>query len=216
MPSEPSQAPERVSEVSDGGVASSDDRLAAGLRGFGPLGLLAILVNLAGQALLAPLGAILVLAWAWRSGTPWREIGYVWPRSWTRTVVVGITLGIAFKFLMKSIIMPLLGAPPDQSGVPLPGRQSGRAPRAIYTLTGPDLDTDDRARRIRPDRAVDDLLESGVLGRAPGVQGRVVMPCVHGATTSRSPLHRLRPAMTPGSSDGARWPNVLDGMWGRV
>lgn len=90
---------------------SSDDRVAAELRGFGPLGILAIVVILLGNAVVIPLSAVLVLLWAWRSRTPWREIGYVRPRSWTRTVIVGIVFGIAFKFLMKTIVMPLFGAP---------------------------------------------------------------------------------------------------------
>lgn len=55
--------------AAEGGAPSpADDRIAARLRGFGPLGILAILVILA--------------------------------------------LGIAFKFLMKTIVMPLLGADP--------------------------------------------------------------------------------------------------------
>ena len=63
----------------------ADDRVAVALRGFGPLGILAILVILAGNLVVAPLGAVLVLLWARRSGTPWRAIGYVRPQSWTRT-----------------------------------------------------------------------------------------------------------------------------------
>lgn len=59
----------------------SDDPVAASLRGFGPLGLLAILLIVV-TSIFKPLSAILVVAWAWRSHTPWREIGYVRPRSW--------------------------------------------------------------------------------------------------------------------------------------
>jgi len=91
---------------------SSGDRVAADLRGFGPLGIFAILVILASNFLVAPLSAILVLAWARLSRTPWREIGYVRPRSWIGTLAVGIVFGVVFKFLMKAIVMPLLGAPP--------------------------------------------------------------------------------------------------------
>src|SRR5262249_30092395 len=40
------------------------------------------------------------------------EIGYVRPRNWILTVAGGIAFGIAFKLLMKTIVMPLLGAPP--------------------------------------------------------------------------------------------------------
>jgi membrane protease YdiL (CAAX protease family) len=90
-------------------LPTQDDRIAAGLRGFGPLGIVAIVVIVAGQ-LLAPLSAVLVLIWAKRSRTPWYEIGYVRPRSWFGGLIIGLILGIAFKFLMKAIVMPLLGA----------------------------------------------------------------------------------------------------------
>ena len=87
------------------------DRIAAGLRGFGPLGILAILLILSGNFLFTPLSAILVLAWVGLSGTPWREIGCVRPKSWIRSLAIGIAFGCAFKLLMKAIVMPLLGAP---------------------------------------------------------------------------------------------------------
>jgi uncharacterized protein len=87
-----------------------DDPVAAGLRGFGPLGLLAILVIVL-TSVVKPLSAILVLLWAWRSHTPWREIGYVRPKSWLGSLAVGIVFGCAFKLLMKAIVMPLLDAP---------------------------------------------------------------------------------------------------------
>ena len=46
------------------------EREAAELRGFGPIGILAILVILAGNFLFSPLSAILVLAWVGLSRTP--------------------------------------------------------------------------------------------------------------------------------------------------
>ena len=46
--------------------------------------------------------------WVKWSRTPWREIGYVRPKSW----IGGLAIGIAFKCLMKMIVMPLLGADP--------------------------------------------------------------------------------------------------------
>ena len=91
---------------------STEERFAAQLRGFGLLGILSILIILAGNFLFLPLSAILVLVWRSLSQTPWREIGYVRPKSWTRTFAIGIVFGVAFKFLMKAIVMPLLGAPP--------------------------------------------------------------------------------------------------------
>src|SRR5688500_14580722 len=97
--------------VEAGQAPPSDDRFAADLRGFGPLGILAMLVIIAGQ-ILAPLNALLVLLWAKRSHTPWHEIGYVRPRSWIAGLVVGFVFGGALKFVMKAIVMPLLGADP--------------------------------------------------------------------------------------------------------
>jgi len=81
------------------------------LRGFGPLGLAAILVILAGNFLFAPLSAVLVLLWAYAAQTPWHELGFVRPKSWTRGIVIGAFFGAVFKLVMKAIVMPLLGAP---------------------------------------------------------------------------------------------------------
>jgi membrane protease YdiL (CAAX protease family) len=90
----------------------SGDPFAAALRGFGPLGILAILVIVAGNLIVIPLSAALVLVWVRLSRTPWREIGYVRPENWIGTVAGGVAFGIAFKLLMKMIVMPLLGADP--------------------------------------------------------------------------------------------------------
>ena len=89
-----------------------DDHFAASLRGFGPVGLLAMLVILSGNLLQAPLSALLVLAWAYRSRTPWREIGYVQPGHWWRDALLGIAGGLALRLLMQVIVMPLLGHHP--------------------------------------------------------------------------------------------------------
>lgn len=96
----------------DAADVGTDNGVAAALRGFGPLGILAILVVLAGNLLVVPLSAILVLVWARWSGTPWREIGYVRPASWGRDLAIGVVFGVAFKVAMKAIVMPLLGADP--------------------------------------------------------------------------------------------------------
>ncbi len=121
MTRDASQLPEPVLKPPvEAGAATlpSVDHFAAGLRGFGPLGILAILVigltgNLVvGKMVVLPIGAVLVLVWVRLSRTPWREIGYVRPRSWIGTLAVGLVFGSAFKFLMKAIVMPLLGADP--------------------------------------------------------------------------------------------------------
>ena len=136
MPSDGPKAPEQVLEVPHEARAAppSDDRVARDLRGFGPLGILAILAILAGNLLVAPLSAILVLLWVWRSHTPWPEIGYVRPKNWIATVVGGIAFGIAFKFLMKSIVMPLLGADPINQAYHYLAGNRAALPGAIYLM----------------------------------------------------------------------------------
>jgi membrane protease YdiL (CAAX protease family) len=115
------------------GAPLTQDRFATELRGFGPLGIFAVLVIAAGQ-IVAPLSAVLVLTWTRLSRTPWREIGYVRPKSWIGSIVVGITFGIAFKFLMKSIVMPLLGADPiNQAYHHLAGNLAA-LPAAVWTM----------------------------------------------------------------------------------
>jgi uncharacterized protein len=89
-----------------------NERSAAALRGLGPAGIAALLLILAGTAVTPLFGALLVLAWASLSGTPWAEIGYGRPASWIRVVAVGIVFGSAFKLVMKALVMPLFGAPP--------------------------------------------------------------------------------------------------------
>src|SRR5262245_39432766 len=87
----------------------TDDRVVTSLRGFGILGIAFIILVL----LVGPLiGASLVLLWAWRTRTPWRELGFVRPRSWVLTIFGGVVAGVALKLLMKAVVMPLLGAPP--------------------------------------------------------------------------------------------------------
>jgi membrane protease YdiL (CAAX protease family) len=66
---------------------------------------------LAGNFLFSPLSALLVLAWVQASETPWADIGFVRPKSWPRTVAIGIVFGALFKLVMKAVVMPLLGAP---------------------------------------------------------------------------------------------------------
>jgi membrane protease YdiL (CAAX protease family) len=111
------------------------DRVAARLRGFGPLGILAgLVILLAGNYPVAPLGGILVLAWVRWSRTPWREIGYVRPRSWTRDLVAGIVLGVVFKFLMKALVMPLLGAPAINEAYHYLAGNTAALPGAVYLM----------------------------------------------------------------------------------
>ena len=107
---------------------------AAQLRGFGPLGILSILIILSGNFLFAPLSAIFVLLWARLSETPWREIGYVRPRTWMSTIAVGILFGVTFKFAMKSIVMPLLGAPPVNQAYHWVAGNTAALPFMMYVM----------------------------------------------------------------------------------
>ncbi len=112
----------------------SEDRFAARLRGFGPVGLLAILIVLAGNFIIVPLSAILVLVWVVLSQTPWREIGYVPPKSWIGSLVIGVVFGIAFKVVMKAVVMPLLGAPPINQTYHYLAGNTAALPGMIFVL----------------------------------------------------------------------------------
>jgi membrane protease YdiL (CAAX protease family) len=93
-----------------------------------------MLVILMGNAVFLPLSALLVLVWVRWSRTPWREIGYVRPRSWIGTVAAGIVFGSAFKLLMKSIVMPLLGADPINHAYHYLAGNRAALPWAIYAM----------------------------------------------------------------------------------
>ena len=84
------------------------DRVASALRGLGPVGIVFILVVLVSGPVI---GAALVLLWAWFTKTPWRDLGFVRPKSWLLTIAGGIVAGVVIKLLMKAVVMPLLGAP---------------------------------------------------------------------------------------------------------
>jgi membrane protease YdiL (CAAX protease family) len=116
---------------------SFDDRLATRLRAFGPLGIFAMLVIVAGTIVVAPLGAIFVLVWVWLSRTPWREIGYVRPKSWAGAIVLGIVFGVVFKLLMKAVVMPLLVTDPINHVYHyMTGNEVATAQFAVYAVIG--------------------------------------------------------------------------------
>jgi uncharacterized protein len=116
-------------------VAINGDRFAAELRGFGPVGILAVLVIFLAGNQPVPFGGLLVLVWAWRSRTPWHEIGFVRPESWFRTLSSGIALGIALKLLMKAIVMPLFGASPINQPFQYLVGNTAALPAAVWSLT---------------------------------------------------------------------------------
>jgi uncharacterized protein len=88
------------------------DCLAARLRGFGPLGIFSGVCILYATWYAPPLAVLMVLVWTRLSRTPWGEIGFVRPKSWARELAIGLVLGCALKLVLKSIVMPLLGADP--------------------------------------------------------------------------------------------------------
>lgn len=103
------------------------------LRGFGPLGLIAIVVIVAAGVVTGPLpAALLVLLWARLSRTPWRELGYVRPTA--AGIAVAILLGILFKLAMKALVMPLLGAPPVNQAYHYLAGNSAAIPAMLLTI----------------------------------------------------------------------------------
>lgn len=118
-----------------GNTIASDDAFAAELRGFGPVGIVAALVILLiGNFPFAPAGALLVLLWAWRSRTPWHELGFSRPESWMLTLAGGLALGVAFKLVMKAIVMPLLGADPINHAFHYLVGNRAALPSTIYAI----------------------------------------------------------------------------------
>ncbi len=119
---------------------SSDDRFAVDLRGFGPLGIIAMLVillsgNIFLGNIVVPLGAIMVLLWVRWSHTPWHEIGYTRPKSWIGSLALGLAFGIAFKFMMKAIVMPLFGADPINHTYHYLTGNRAMLPAAVWAMT---------------------------------------------------------------------------------
>ncbi len=112
-----------------------DERLARALRGFGPLGVItAVVILLVGNAYFIPVAGLLVLLWARLSYTPWQDLGFVRPRNWVVTVVVGIVFGAAFKLFMKAIVMPLLGADPVNQPYHYLAGNTAAMPYAIWMM----------------------------------------------------------------------------------
>ncbi|HEV3218307.1 MAG TPA: type II CAAX endopeptidase family protein [Candidatus Acidoferrales bacterium] len=125
---EPGHAP----PAKTGGSASFEDRFAARLRGFGPVGILASLLVLATGSIFEPFGPLVSLVWVKLSHTPWREVGFVRPKSWVRTVAIGLVFGITFKFLMKIVVMPLLGADPINQAYHYLAGNTGALPEMLF------------------------------------------------------------------------------------
>ena len=123
-----SHLPETLSSI------QANEKFAARLRGFGPIGILGILIILGGNFIIAPLSAILVLVWAKISNTPWREVGYVRPRSWAKTIATAVVFGVTLKFVMKALVMPLFGAPPINQAYHFVTGNPAVLPVMIYSM----------------------------------------------------------------------------------
>ncbi len=141
MTNDPSDTPETAVEAAGEAPATvpAGDDVAADLRGFGPIGILAvIIIVLSGNVLVGnvvvPLGAALTLLWVRWSRTPWSEIGYVRPKNWIASVAIGIVFGVAFKLLMKAVVMPLLGADPINQAYHFLAGNRAILPAAIWAM----------------------------------------------------------------------------------
>jgi membrane protease YdiL (CAAX protease family) len=117
-----------------------DDALSTALRGFGPAGIFSLLVILLagnmslGNMVAIPAGGLLVLLWAHLSHTPWRALGYSSPKHWFATLALGFAFGIAFKIVMKSLVMPLLGAAPVNPAYHFLAGNTAMLPAAAWAM----------------------------------------------------------------------------------
>jgi membrane protease YdiL (CAAX protease family) len=117
-----------------------DREFAAALRGFGPLGLLAIAVvllpgNVGGPGFFnVPVSGLLVLAWARLSLTPLAALGFSRPKSWTITLLAGVALGVTLKLVMKAVVLPLLGVDPINQAYHLLAHNPALLPGAVFSM----------------------------------------------------------------------------------
>lgn len=61
----------------------------------------------------AILGAGLILWWRKLTDSTFRSLGLYKPKSWIRTIVIGLLLGLLIKFVFASLVMPALGSVPS-------------------------------------------------------------------------------------------------------
>lgn len=121
-------------------IQQPGQNFAAELRGFGPVGIIAILaILLTGNIVLAnlvvlPVGAMLVLLWKKLSRTPWGRLGYRKPVNIATTIFGGIVFGVLLKFFMKAVAMPLLGADPVNHAYHFIAGNSSILARAIWAM----------------------------------------------------------------------------------
>jgi membrane protease YdiL (CAAX protease family) len=104
------------------------------LRGFGPVGLAAMLVIIVAALLFGPIAAILVIGWAKWARVPWPEIGFGRPKSWALTILGGIVAGVVLKLVLKAVVMPLLAAPPANAAFAFATGNPAALARMIATV----------------------------------------------------------------------------------
>lgn len=92
--------------------AREPNRIQRALRGVGPVGIVvAVAIIAAGFMYGTRICAPLVVLWVLFTRTPWRDLGFVRPKSWMLAIAGGVLAGIVCKLVMKAVVMPLLGAP---------------------------------------------------------------------------------------------------------
>jgi membrane protease YdiL (CAAX protease family) len=116
-------------------LPAAEDGLARSLRGFGPVGMLAVVVVLLGNAIFIPLSAILALVWVRLGRIPLHELGFARPQRWLPTAVGGALFGAALKLLLKSVIMPLFDADPVNQAFHYLAGNTAALPAAFYAVT---------------------------------------------------------------------------------
>ena len=126
--------------MNDTPIDVGQDPVARALRGFGPAGLMSLLVillsgNISVNRLpVVPIGATLALLWAWRSRTPWRDLGLARPKSWVATLIMGLLFGVSLKIVMKAVVMPIFDAPPVNPSYQFLAGNRGLLPLAIWAM----------------------------------------------------------------------------------
>ena len=147
-----------------------------------------------------------ILVWARQTHKPWSDLGLGRPRSWIRTILVGTVIGVAFKILMKAIVMPLLGAPPvNQAFRNLTGNTAALPEMILMILVTAALGEEVVFRGFLFDRfwklfgtrtwatVLTIVLSAALFGAAhwsgqglPGVQQAVIVGLVFGAVYART------------------------------
>ena len=65
------------------------------------MGMLAIVIILAGAMINSLVAAALVILWVVLSNTPWPEVGYVRPGNYVITITGGVAFGAGLKLLLR-------------------------------------------------------------------------------------------------------------------